>query len=144
MIPDNILKNIISTENRKFGIHIHCPAGATPKDGPSAGAAITVAIVSLLCNIPVRNNVAITGEIDLNGNILPIGGLDFKVDGGKKAGVNCVLCPNKNKQDLIKIRNRKEPVETTDFKIETIDTIYQALDKFLIIPDNIPAIEYFK
>lgn len=144
LIPDNILKNIISTENGKFGIHIHCPAGATPKDGPSAGAAITVAIVSLLCNIPVRNNVAITGEIDLNGNILPIGGLDFKVDGGKKAGVNTVLCPNKNKQDLIKIRNRKEPVETTDFKIETIDTIYQALDKFLIIPDNIPAIQYFK
>jgi endopeptidase La len=144
LIPENKLKEIVASEKGKFGIHIHCPAGATPKDGPSAGAAITVAIVSLLCNIPVRHNVAITGEIDLTGNILPIGGLDFKVDGGKKAGVNCVLCPGKNKQDLVKIRSRKEPVETTDFKIETINTIYDALDKFLIIPGNIPAKEYFK
>ena len=63
LIPDNILQKV-KDEKNKFGIHIHCPAGATPKDGPSAGTAIT-AIVSLLCNIPILNTIALTGEIDL-------------------------------------------------------------------------------
>ena len=69
------MQNTIN-DNKKFGIHIHCPEGATPKDGPSAGAAITTCILSLLLNIPVDNKVAITGEIDLNGRIHAIGGLD--------------------------------------------------------------------
>ena len=78
-------------ENGNFGIHLHCPEGATPKDGPSAGAAITLAIVSLLCGIKVTNKVALTGEIDLNGSIHEIGGLESKIEGGKSAGVKKVL-----------------------------------------------------
>ena len=68
------------------GIHIHCPEGATPKDGPSAGCAITIAIISRMCNINVRNVIAITGEIDLNGNIGQVGGISSKLEGAKKAG----------------------------------------------------------
>ena len=78
LIPDNILQKV-KDEKNKFGIHIHCPAGATPKDGPSAGTAITMAIVSLLCNIPILNTIALAGEIDLNGNVLPNGDLIRKL-----------------------------------------------------------------
>ena len=90
----NLLPKIIKDNIRKekpFGIHIHCPEGSTPKDGPSAGCAITVAIISLLLGIPVHNEIALTGEIDLNGSVHAIGGLDSKLDGAKKAGVKKVL-----------------------------------------------------
>ena len=144
LIPNNILKKIkYEREKNKFGIHIHAPAGATKKDGPSAGTAITIAIISLLCNIPVLNTIGLTGEIDLNGNVLPIGGLESKVDGGKLAGLNHVLCPIKNKKDLEKIRKRENAPENDEFKIETISTIYEALDKCLIIPNKKKAINYF-
>ena len=73
------------------GIHVHCPEGAVPKDGPSAGAAITVAIYSRLVNKPIRNDVAMTGEIDLKGCITAIGGLDLKILGGIQAGINTFL-----------------------------------------------------
>ena len=66
-------------------IHLHAPEGATPKDGPSAGTAITIAIYSLLSNKPVNQTIAITGEIDLNGNITAIGGRELKILGGIKA-----------------------------------------------------------
>ena len=61
---------------------------------------ITLAIISLLCNIPVKNTIAVTGEIDLNGSVHQIGGLDFKIDGGKLAGAKHILCPENNRQDL--------------------------------------------
>ena len=142
LIPANILAKV-KDEKNKFGIHIHCPAGATPKDGPSAGTAITIAIVSLLCNIPILNTMAITGEIDLNGNVLPIGGLDSKTEGGKVAGVLKILCPKKNETALKKIRNGKNPPENDNFKIEMIDNVYQALDQFLLIPNGQPARKFF-
>ena len=97
LIPNNI-KKIIYEEmknNGNFGIHLHCPEGATPKDGPSAGAAITLSIISLLTNIKVSNEIALTGEIDLNGSIHEIGGLHSKIEGGKKAGVKKILYPKK-------------------------------------------------
>ena len=83
-----------------FGIHIHCPEASTPKDGPSAGTAITIAILSLLTNLQVKNNIALTGEIDLNGNIHAVGGIDLKIEGGKNAGVNTILLPEENRQDF--------------------------------------------
>jgi ATP-dependent Lon protease len=86
------------------GIHIHVPEGATPKDGPSAGTAITVAIYSLLSQKKIMNDVAITGEICLQGNITEIGGLDLKLLGGIKAGVKTFVFPSQNKrhfQDFI-------------------------------------------
>lgn len=145
LIPKDILEKLENVEdNNKFGIHIHCPEGATPKDGPSAGTAITVAIISLLCEIPVLNTMALTGEISLNGNVMPIGGLESKVDGGKAAGVKHVLCPIKNEKDLKKIRKRINPPEDDNFKVTMIENIYQALNSFLLIPDNKTAEEYFR
>jgi ATP-dependent Lon protease len=103
--------NLIPDENKKklkeewsdlgnWGLHIHCPDGATPKDGPSAGCAITIGIISRLCNIKVNNKIALTGEIDLNGNVKKIGGLKAKIEGAKRAGVELVLVPTENEQEL--------------------------------------------
>jgi len=81
------------------GLHIHCPDGSTPKDGPSAGAAITATIYSLFNNMKIKNNIAITGEITLAGNITAIGGLDLKFLGGIRAGVKTFLFPKENEKD---------------------------------------------
>ena len=112
-----------------FGIHIHCPEAATPKDGPSAGAAITLAIYSLLTGKKVNNIWAITGEIDLNGNILAIGGLSSKVEGAKKAGVKFVLCPYENKDDVEKIKKETQSndEEVTIIMVKHIDEVIQLM-----------------
>jgi len=81
-------------------IHVPCPEGAVPKDGPSAGTAITIVIYSLLSNKKIKNNVAITGEICLQGNVTIIGGLELKILGGIKAGVDTFIYPEENKKDF--------------------------------------------
>ena len=80
------------------GIHIHCPEGAVPKDGPSAGTAITVAIYSLLHNKEIKNTVAITGEMNLQGKVTAIGGLELKILGGIKAGITHFIFPKENEK----------------------------------------------
>ena len=142
LIPEKILKEL-QTKDPKLGIHIHCPAGATKKDGPSAGTAITIALLSLLCNLPIKNNIGITGEMNLNGRVLPIGGLYSKTEGAKLAGVMEVLCPKKNEDDLCKIRKENPEIEDDDFKITMIETIYDAIDKLLIFPDETNKSTYF-
>ena len=136
----NLLPCTIKEKIRKeapFGIHVHCPEAAQPKDGPSAGVAITVAILSLLSNIPINNKVAVTGEIDLNGNILPIGGLESKIEGAKSAGVELVLCPEENRDDLQKIRDSEHPPEKEgEFRVQMVSTIYQAIDLLLLGGDK--------
>jgi ATP-dependent Lon protease len=81
-------------------IHIHVPAGAIPKDGPSAGATIAVALVSLLTGKPVYRNIAVTGELTLSGRILPVGGLKEKVLAAKRAGIKTIVIPLMNKVDM--------------------------------------------
>ena len=84
-------------------IHVHVPEGATPKDGPSAGIAMTTAIVSLLTHNPVRRDVAMTGEVTLRGNVLPIGGLKEKLLAALRGGIKTVLIPQENAKDLIDV-----------------------------------------
>lgn len=101
-------------------IHIHFPEGATPKDGPSAGIAITTALVSILTGIPVRADVAMTGEITLRGEVLPIGGLKEKLLAAHRGGIKTVLIPQQNVKDLVdipeNIKNKLEihPVQWID------------------------------
>ena len=131
-----------SPELNKFGIHVHCPAGGVPKDGPSAGTAITVAMVSLLCGIPVRNDFALTGEINLQGEVMPIGGLKSKVAGAKQAQVKHVLCPKKNEDDYSKIA--PDYAEDPSFDLTMIENIYEALEHFLVMPEGVAVRDYFR
>jgi len=98
LTPEYIKGELIKKHSSN-GIHIHCPEGATPKDGPSAGTAITTTLWSLLNNKPIRYNIAITGEITLDGEVTEIGGLDLKILGGIKAGVTEFIFPLENKKD---------------------------------------------
>ena len=93
------LMNSVKT-NKLQGIHIHCPEGAVPKDGPSAGTAITVALYSLINKKKIKNTIAITGEINLQGQVTAIGGLDLKILGGIKAGVTEFIYPKENDKDF--------------------------------------------
>ncbi|HZD88589.1 MAG TPA: S16 family serine protease, partial [Pseudolabrys sp.] len=86
-------------------IHAHVPEGATPKDGPSAGVAMVTAIVSVMTGIPVRRDVAMTGEITLRGRVLPIGGLKEKLLAAQRGGIKTVLIPEENAKDLGEIND---------------------------------------
>jgi ATP-dependent Lon protease len=96
----------------KRDIHVHVPEGATPKDGPSAGVGMVTAIVSTMTGIPVRKDVAMTGEITLRGRILPIGGLKEKLLAALRGGIKTVLIPEENAKDLVEIsENVKKGLE---------------------------------
>ena len=97
---------------KESDFHIHVPEGATPKDGPSAGVAMCTALVSALTNIPVRASVAMTGEITLRGEVLPIGGLKEKLLAALRGGIQTVLIPSENERELVEIpRNIKQNLE---------------------------------
>jgi ATP-dependent Lon protease len=103
--------------HEKHDIHIHVPEGATPKDGPSAGVAMCTAIVSVLTKIPVRADVAMTGEITLRGEVLPIGGLKEKLLAARRGGIKTVIIPKENERDLQEVPdNIKEHLEIRPVK----------------------------
>jgi len=112
---------------QKTDLHIHLPEGATPKDGPSAGAAIATAIVSVLTGIPVRCDVAMTGEITLRGEVLPIGGLKEKLLAAGRGGIKTVLIPEENVKDLAEI---PEEIKSR-LDIRSVRWIEQVLDAAL-------------
>jgi len=87
----------------KCDLHVHVPAGAIPKDGPSAGITMATAIASLMSQRPVRHQIAMTGEITLRGKVLPVGGIKEKLLGARRAGINTVLLPARNEKDLVDI-----------------------------------------
>jgi ATP-dependent Lon protease len=108
---------------QNIDVHIHLPEGATPKDGPSAGIALTTSIVSAIMRIPVKRTVAMTGEISLRGKVLPIGGLKEKVMAAHRGGIKMIICPKENEKDLKDIP--KEILR--DLKIILVDHVDQVL-----------------
>jgi ATP-dependent Lon protease len=117
---------------KEKNVHVHVPDGATPKDGPSAGIAMVTSIVSVLTGIPVRNDIAMTGEITLRGRVFPIGGLKEKLLAALRGGVKKVLIPIENEKDLVEIpANVKSALEI--IPVETIDQVLEhALERRLV------------
>lgn len=111
------------------GVHIHCPEGAVPKDGPSAGTAITTAIFSIFNNKKIDYSIAITGEISLDGNVTEIGGLDLKFIGGIKAGVKKFIFPNENLKDYNNFTEKYKDNEILNgisfYPVHTIDDVFK-------------------
>jgi ATP-dependent Lon protease len=114
----------------KRDIHVHVPEGATPKDGPSAGVAMVTSIVSVMTGIPVRKDVAMTGEITLRGRVLPIGGLKEKLLAALRGGLTEVLIPKENEKDLTEIPDNVKK----GLKIILINTVDEVLKFALTKP----------
>jgi ATP-dependent Lon protease len=118
------LREKLDIPNNINGIHIHCPEGSIPKDGPSAGTAITTAIYSILNNIKIKNDIAITGEISFDGFVTEIGGLDLKILGAIKAGVKEILFPVENTKDYdIFMKKYKDNEIIKDINFYPVNTI---------------------
>ena len=124
IVKANAKKLKIKPENfRKFDYHIHVPAGAIPKDGPSAGVAMFTSLVSLLLGKPIRPDVAMTGEITLRGLVLPIGGMKEKILAAKQAGIKTVILPARNKKDLPEVPKEAKKGLKFEFVKNTDDTL---------------------
>ncbi|MEO8703357.1 MAG: endopeptidase La [Kofleriaceae bacterium] len=121
-------------------LHIHLPQGGIKKDGPSAGVALTCAVVSVFTNRPIRNDVAITGEIDLRGNALPIGGVKEKVLAAHRAGIKIVFLPERNEKDTIDIPDEVKSQLDIRYMKKVDDALAVALADAPPTPDPEPAI----
>jgi len=128
IVKANAKKLGIDADNfRKYDYHIHVPAGAIPKDGPSAGVAMFTSLVSLLLGKPTRHDVAMTGEITLRGLVLPIGGLKEKILAAKRAGIKTVILPDRNKKDLPEVPIEAKKGLQFKFAKTTADVLKTAL-----------------
>ena len=125
---------VISFEKTKCqGIHIHVPEGATPKDGPSAGGAITTVIYSLLTKRKINKDFAMTGEICLQGKITAIGGLDLKILGGIESGATKFIYPKENKKDYKEFyENIKDKSILDNISFYPVDNIYEVFELIFV------------
>jgi ATP-dependent Lon protease len=128
-LTSNKIKTKIQKEheaNKSRGIHIHCPEGAVSKDGPSAGTAISIAIYSILNNKQIRNDVAITGETDLLGNVTAIGGLEDKILGGIRAGVKKFIFPKENEREYKEFCEKNRSYDGIEFvMVEKVEDTFK-------------------
>ncbi len=122
--------------NRRLDVHIHVPEGAIPKDGPSAGITMCTALVSALAKIPVRRDVAMTGEITLRGRVLPIGGVKEKLLAAHRIGTKIVILPRENEKDLADVP--KNVLEV--MRVELVSHIDEVL-KIALVPPDAPQAE---
>ena len=120
----------------KNGVHIHTPEAATPKDGPSAGVAFTLAFLSLMLDLKIDREIALTGEIDLYGNVAEIGGVKYKIQGAFKAGVKTVYLPSSNKDDVEKLQKELPEIFDNNHQCIFVDHVLQVAEKTLINWDN--------
>jgi ATP-dependent Lon protease len=130
-----VLYGISKDFYRKMDVHIHIPEGAIPKDGPSAGITLATTIVSLLTGIPVRADVAMTGEITLRGKVLPIGGVKEKLLAAHRAGIKEVILPKENEKDLQDIPQDILESIKVDL-VETMDEVLQVALERLPVPQG--------
>lgn len=128
MTNEDVLKKMTSKKINK-GIHIHCPEGAVPKDGPSAGAAITTVVYSLLNEKKIKHDHAITGEINLSGNITAIGGLQYKIMGGLDGGVKTFMYPKENQRDFDEVVEKFPYIlkKATYIAVEHINEVFEII-----------------
>jgi endopeptidase La len=134
LIKDNYITQFL--DSHSGGLHIHTPDGATPKDGPSAGSAFTTAFISRILGKRIKKNIAMTGEIEANGNVTAIGGLEYKLMGAKRAGVNLIFVPKENEDDFKKITDKNKTLIDDKFKIIIVNHITDILD-YALIDDKI-------
>lgn len=120
----------LDEEALKGKIHLHVPSGAVPKDGPSAGITLVTALVSLLSNRPVRSDLAMTGEITLQGQVLPIGGVKMKILAAHRAGLKRVLLPKLNEVDLEEIPEKVQE----EMDLVLVEDIHEVLKHALTSP----------
>jgi len=114
------------------GLHIHNPEASTPKDGPSAGVAFTLAFLSIMLDKKIKHNIALTGEIDLHGNVSKIGGVRYKVQGAFKANVNIVYLPKDNEEDVDKLKKELPEIFDDNHECKFIDTVIDVAKETLI------------
>lgn len=131
--------NLLTSEGKELffkkypnGIHIHTPEAATPKDGPSAGVAFTLAFLSVMLDLKIDHEIALTGEIDLYGNVTKIGGVKYKVQGAFKAGVKKVFLPQENKEDLEKVKKELPEIFDKSHQCYFIEHVLDVAKKALI------------
>lgn len=116
----------------KTGFHVHAPSTSTPKDGPSAGCAFTSAFISRITGRKIKNNIAMTGEIELTGRITKIGGLLYKLQGAKKAGVTLIFIPKENENDLKEIKEKNSKLIDKNFKVISAENISEIIPEILM------------
>jgi ATP-dependent Lon protease len=124
--------NVPSSDFEEYDVHVHLPEGAVPKDGPSAGITLAVAIISAFTERKVRSDFAMTGEITLRGRVLPIGGMKEKLLAAHRAQIKQVIVPEQNRKDLVDV-----PANTQrDLKIHFAENMQQVLDLVLLDPPD--------